>query len=76
MTATAPGGVPMVRHSASWAADTSLVLMTDAERCAIAFANGVLAEMANGMFHSQPQIAETYREQAGILRSLLDRLCQ
>lgn len=76
MTTTAPGGVPMVRHSRGPVPPPSLIFMTDAERCAVAFANGVLVESANGMDRDQPEIAETYREQAKILRSMLDRVCQ
>jgi hypothetical protein len=73
---TAPGGVPMVRHSRGKRPDPSLILMTDAERCAIAFATGVLVESAKGMERDQPEIAEAYRAQAGILRAMLDRTCR
>jgi hypothetical protein len=78
VTATAPGGVPMVRHSRGFGPDPgpSLILMTNDERGAAAFAEGVLVETARGLLADQPEIAETYRQQADILRSMLDRVCR
>lgn len=54
----------------------SLALLTDAERSAIAFANGVLVQTAKTMRAEHSSIADAYREQAETLRSLLDRCCR
>jgi hypothetical protein len=70
----AAGGVPMARWSTP--PGPSLVMLSSAERDAIAFADGVLTQSAKYEAGRHPQIAETYRESAEVLRSLLDRLCR
>lgn len=76
MNATAPGGIPMVRHSRVLTpTNSSLTLMTDEEHCAVVFAIGVLSQTADGrLFRDQPKIAETFREKAGVMQAMIDRI--